>query len=104
MSEPRRLPSAPPARKTQGGQGAAVDAAEGLAELVPAALAALRESLTASKRPRGQGTRSSDARYVLDVVLERLPDAEAKPAGAVAKLTPDAAVRELRRRLNGGDE
>jgi hypothetical protein len=73
---------------------------------VPDALLALAESLRgeATRRKRYGSTRSADARYVLDVVLARLPEAEAKPAGAVAQLTPDAAVRELRRRLSGGDE
>jgi hypothetical protein len=98
--------AAPPPAATIGGKGAAARAAEGLAELVPDALQALKDSLRMVKAPRGVrvGSRSSDARYVLDVVLERLPEAEAKPAGAVAQLTPDAAVRELRRRLSGGDE
>lgn len=96
-------PSAAPApTETKRGKGIAADAADGLAELVPAALAALRESLSGGKRARYGSTRSADARYVLDVVLDRLPEAESGDKPAVAQPTPAAAVSELRKRLSGG--
>jgi len=79
-------------------------AIEGIAGAVPDAIAVVRDALRGRTVERNQQHLHTLARYVLDVVLERLPEAEAKPAGTVAQLTPDAAVRELRRRLNGGGE
>lgn len=95
-----------PTPEKKGGKGAAVEAADGLAELVPAALKALRESLAGGGRARYGSTRSADARYVLDVVLERLPEAgsgEGEKPAVVKQLTPEAAVHELRKRLSGGN-
>lgn len=74
-------------------------AEQGLRELVDAALKVVRESLTTpGKAPRGQQTRSADAWRVLDVVLQVAADkAEQQPKGA--RIDPEAAVLELRKRI-----
>jgi hypothetical protein len=77
-------------------------ALEGLAGAVPQALKVIVEALKQTEVPRNAQHRYSLARYVLDVVLERLPEADDKPASNVAQLTPAAAVSELRKRLSGG--
>lgn len=102
------LASVPPPEK-KGGLGGSVSdarqrAADGVAGLVEKAVEALRDSLSPAepgkKRARYGSTRSADARYVLDVVLERLPQTE--PSGGAEparKLTPQEAMNELRKRL-----
>lgn len=55
------------------------EALGGLTDLVELAIATLRGSLTMGKQ-RGQGSRSSDARYVLDVVLDRISAPTEQPA------------------------
>ena len=87
-----------------GGKTAREVAIEGISEATPLAVKVITEALRKPTVERNQQHLHTLARYVLDVVLERLPEAEAKPVGTVAQLTPDAAVRELRRRLSGGDE
>lgn len=80
-------------------------ALDGLARAVPDALAVITEALQKRTVERNQQHLHTLARYVLDAVLERLPEATSgdKPA-EVVKLTPDAAVAELKRRLSGGRE
>lgn len=80
-------------------------ALDGLASAVPDALAVITEALKKRNVERNQQHLHTLARYVLDAVLERLPeaDSDAKPA-VVQQMTPDAAVRELRKRLSGGHE
>lgn len=82
---------------------AAQDALEGLAALVPDALSALSDSLKNKKRERGSGNRSPDARYVLDVILDRLqPSAEGEGKDSKPRLTAEQAMEQLRLRLVGG--
>lgn len=109
MSKPTALASVPPPGKNGGVGGGLSDArqraAEGVAGLVEKAVDALRDSLSPAepgkKRARYGSTRSADARYVLDVILERLPQVE--PSGGAGeparKLTPQEAMTELRKRL-----
>lgn len=101
---PVRSVPPPAASGGLGGKSARDQALEGIAGAVPDAIAVVRDALRGRTVERNQQHLHTLARYVLDVVLERLPEPETKPAGAVAQLTPDAAVRELRRRLGGGDE
>jgi hypothetical protein len=80
-------------------------AARGLGELVPDALAVLGAVLRTTKAQRNVGAKVAAARYVLDVVLQ-LPAATdeqssgARNNGQARLLTPEAAVIELRRRLS----
>lgn len=79
-------------------------ALDGLAAAVPAALSVVVEALAQKDVPRNAQHRHMMARYVLDVVLERLPEAgsgEADKPAVVKQLTPEAAVHELRKRLSG---
>jgi hypothetical protein len=86
-----------------GGKSARDQALDGIAAAVPDAIAVVRDALQKRAVERNQQHLHTLARYVLDVVLERLPEAAGgdKPA-EVQKLSPDAAVAELKRRLNNG--
>lgn len=66
----------------------------GLADLVGKAVATLEDCLTEGPT-RAQGSRSSDARYVLDVVFDRIKEAEAALGEDEATQTP---VDELAKR------
>ena len=55
-------------------------AISGLAELVPLAVRAVRRSLIEGAERR-QGTVSADARYILDVVLDRVAPPPERPEG-----------------------
>lgn len=66
---PEALPEPKPTELLQKARSQAL---AGLSELVAAAIGTLRSSLIDGTERR-QGSRSSDARYILDVVLDRIP-------------------------------
>lgn len=72
----------------------------GLSDLVGLALATIMDCLKEGPT-RAQGSRSSDARYVLDVVLDRIPEAAELPEDAVeaSAQTPIDQLAERRAQL-----
>ena len=85
-------------------QAARQRAEQGIAALVPDALAVIAGVLRETKAQRNAAVRAAAARYVLDVVLglpasEERQNSEASGATQMVPMTPNEAMRELRRRL-----
>lgn len=77
----------------------------GIAEMIEPSLAALLdcvrgENVKDGSKARNHQTRLLASKYVLDVVLDRMPDAQSvEQQQQMQRLTPEAAVLELRKRL-----